>query len=172
VVVCAGSWSRELLKNINLNLPVRPVKGYSLTYETTGLNNKPNFAIVDESIHTAITPFENRVRVAGTAEFVGFDDQIHPKRVNYLNNMLKSVYPNLHSQIDTNEGKIWHGFRPMSADGLPYIGKTKIEGLYVNCGQGHLGWTLAMGSANLLADEVQNQKSLINIKPYLASRSL
>jgi len=72
-----------------------------------------------------------------------------------------------------NEGKIWHGFRPMSADGLPYIGKTKIEGLYVNCGQGHLGWTLAMGSANLLADEVQNQKSTeIDIKPYLASRSL
>ena len=60
----------------------------------------------------------------------------------------------------------------MSADGLPYIGKTKVDGLYVNCGQGHLGWTLAMGSANLLADEVQNQKSLINIKPYLASRSL
>ena len=63
-------------------------------------------------------------------------------------------------------------FRPMSADGLPYIGKTKVDGLYINCGQGHLGWTLAMGSANLLADEVQNQKSLINIKPYLASRSL
>ena len=172
VVVCAGSWSGELLKNVKLNLPVRPVKGYSLTYETTGLNNMPKYAIVDESIHTAITPFKNRVRVAGTAEFVGFDDQIHPKRVNYLNDMLKNVYPNLFSQIDTNEGKIWHGFRPMSADGLPYIGKTKVDGLYVNCGQGHLGWTLAMGSANLLADEVQNQKSLINIKPYLASRSL
>jgi len=84
VVVCAGSWSQRAFKNINLNLPVRPVKGYSLTYDTTGLNNKPNFAIVDESIHTAITPFENRIRVAGTAEFVGFDDQIHPKRINYL----------------------------------------------------------------------------------------
>ena len=172
VVICAGSWSRDLLKNLRLNLPVRPVKGYSLTYDTAGLNNKPNYAIVDESIHTAITPFENRIRVAGTAEFVGFEDQIHPKRIKYLNNMLESVYPNLFKQIDLNEGKIWHGFRPMSADGLPFIGKTKIEGLFVNCGQGHLGWTLAMGSANLLADEVQNCKSEIDINPYLAKRSL
>ena len=172
VVMCAGSWSRDLLKQLRLNLPVRPVKGYSLTYETTGLNNKPNYAIVDESIHTAITPFENRIRVAGTAEFVGFDDQIHPKRISYLNSMLENVYPNLFRQIDLNEGKIWHGFRPMSADGLPFIGKTKIEGLFVNCGQGHLGWTLAMGSANLLADEVQNCKSEIDINPYLAKRSL
>jgi D-amino-acid dehydrogenase len=60
----------------------------------------------------------------------------------------------------------------MSSDGLPFIGKTKIEGLYVNCGQGHLGWTLAMGSASLLADEVQAIQSEIDIKPYLASRSL
>jgi D-amino-acid dehydrogenase len=86
--------------------------------------------------------------------------------------MLENVYPNLFRQIDLNEGKIWHGFRPMSADGLPFIGKTKIEGLFVNCGQGHLGWTLAMGSANLLADEVQNCKSEIDINPYLAKRSL
>tara|TARA_Y100001970_G_scaffold241839_1_gene305746 strand:- start:90 stop:536 length:447 start_codon:yes stop_codon:yes gene_type:complete len=148
------------------------VKGYSLTYETAGLNNKPNYAIVDEAIHTVITPFKNRIRVAGTAEFVGFDDQIHPKRIKYLNNMLENIYPNLFRQIDISQGKIWHGFRPVSADGLPFIGKTKIEGLYVNCGQGHLGWTLAMGSANLLADEVQNCESVIDISPYLAKRSL
>ena len=172
VAICAGSWSRDLLRNLRLNLPIKPVKGYSLTYETAGLNNKPNYAIVDEAIHTVITTFENRIRVAGTAEFVGFDDQIHPKRVNYLNSMLENVYPNLFKQIDLDQGKIWHGFRPVSADGLPFIGKTKIEGLFVNCGQGHLGWTLAMGSANLLADEVQNCESVIDISPYLAKRSL
>ena len=147
VVVCAGSWSRNLLKQMKLNLPVRPVKGYSLTYDTAGLNNKPNISLVDESVHTAVTPFQNRIRVAGTAEFVNFDDSIHPKREKYLNKMLESVYPSLYKQIDKTSGKIWHGFRPMSADGLPFIGKTKIDGLFVNCGQGHLGWTLAMGSA-------------------------
>ena len=172
VIVCAGSWSRELLKKLRLNLPVTPVKGYSLTYDTNGLNNAPQISIVDESIHTAITPFEHRIRIAGTAEFVKFDDTIHPKREAYLNNMLRSIYPSLFSQVDRSEGKIWHGFRPMSADGLPFIGKTKIEGLYINCGQGHLGWTLAMGSAALLADQLQGKDSDIDIEPYLASRTL
>ena len=59
-----------------------------------------------------------------------------------------------------------------SADGLPFIGTTKIEGLFVNCGQGHLGWTLAMGSAALLADQLQFKDSEIDRNPYLASRSL
>mgnify|MGYP005736680881 FL=1 len=86
--------------------------------------------------------------------------------------MLQAVYPSLYSQLDKDESKLWHGFRPMSSDGLPFIGKTKIPGLYVNCGQGHLGWTLAMGSANLLADEIQNTESEIDRNPYLASRSL
>tara|TARA_Y100000768_G_scaffold379894_1_gene356239 strand:- start:581 stop:1891 length:1311 start_codon:yes stop_codon:yes gene_type:complete len=172
VVVCAGSWSRELLKNIQINLPVRPVKGYSLTYDTAGLNNSPNYSVVDESIHTAITPFSNRIRVAGSAEFVGYDDHIHPSRESYLNNMLQNIYPGLYSQIELNDGKLWHGFRPMSADGLPFIGNTRISGLYVNCGQGHLGWTLAMGSATLLADEIQNKESDIDRNPYLASRAM
>ena len=172
VVVCAGSWSRELLKSIQINLPVRPVKGYSLTYDTAGLNNSPNYSVVDESIHTAITPFSNRIRVAGSAEFVGYDDQIHPSRESYLNNMLQNIYPSLYSQIELNDGKLWHGFRPMSADGLPFIGNTRISGLYVNCGQGHLGWTLAMGSATLLADEIQNKESVIDRNPFLASRAI
>jgi D-amino-acid dehydrogenase len=86
--------------------------------------------------------------------------------------MLRNIFPNLYSQIDKSEGKIWHGFRPMSADGLPFIGRTKIDGLFVNCGQGHLGWTLAMGSAALLADQIQKKESDIDIHPYLASRSL
>ena len=172
VVICAGSWSREILKQTKLNLPVRPVKGYSLTYETAGLNNQPNISLVDESIHTAVTPFENRIRVAGTAEFVNFDNNIHPEREKYLNDMLKSIYPNLYSQIDKTTGKLWHGFRPMSADGLPFIGKTSVKGLLVNCGQGHLGWTLAMGSAALLADQLLDTKSDINFEPYRASRSL
>ena len=172
VVICSGSWSRELLKKVGLNLPVRPVKGYSLTFDTTGLNNVPNISLVDESIHTAVTSFQNRIRVAGTAEFAGYDDAIHPKRIDYLYRMLENIYPSLYSQLEEGEGKIWHGFRPMSADGLPFIGTTKIKGLFVNCGQGHLGWTLAMGSAALLADQLQDKDSEIDRNPYLASRSL
>ena len=75
-----------------------------------------------------LTSFQNRIRVAGTAEFASYDDAIHPKRIDYLYRMLENIYPSLYSQLEEGEGKIWHGFRPMSADGLPFIGTTKIEG--------------------------------------------
>jgi D-amino-acid dehydrogenase len=172
IVVAAGSWSHALLKQVGLRLPVRPVKGYSLTLDTAGLNNKPKLAVLDESTHTAVTPLGNRIRIAGTAEFTGFDDDIHPKRIVYLNEMLKAIYPKLYSQLDLEEGRLWYGFRPTSADGLPFLGKTKIEGLFVNSGQGHSGWTLAMGSASLVADLIVNKSTDIDPSPYLASRSL
>ena len=172
VVVAAGSWSHSLLKQVGLRLPVRPVKGYSLTLDTAGLDGKPKLAVIDESIHTALTPLGNRIRIAGTAEFAGFNDDIHPKRITYLNETLKAIYPKLYSQLDLEEGRLWYGFRPMSADGLPFLGKTKIDGLYVNSGQGQLGWTLAMGSGSLVADLIVNKSTDIDPSPYLASRSL
>ena len=171
VIVCAGSWSPILLKELGIKIPVKPVKGYSLTYNTAGLNNTPNLSVIDESIHIAITPYKNRIRVAGTAEFVGFNDEVHPKRITYLNSKLNEVYPSLFSKVQGDEdAEVWFGFRPMSADGLPFIGETKIEGLYLNTGHGHLGWTLAMGSANLLADQMTNAETEIDSKPYLANR--
>jgi len=171
VVVCAGSWSPILLKEIGIKIPVKPVKGYSLTYNTAGIRNTPKLSVIDESIHIAITPYINRIRVAGTAEFVGFNDDVHPKRVNYLNSKLNEVYPHIFSKVkDDEEVEVWFGFRPMSADGLPFIGESKVKGLYLNTGHGHLGWTLAMGSADLLADQIVGIETQIDSKPYQANR--
>ena len=171
VVICAGSSSTALLKKLGIRLAVRPVKGYSLTYETIGIKNPPKLSIIDESIHIAITPFANRIRVAGTAEFVGFNEDIHPKRIDYLNSKLNEVYPNLYSKVkDDEEVELWFGFRPMSADGLPFIGESKIKGLYINTGHGHLGWTLAMGSAELIADQIIGEQTQIDSQPYQATR--
>jgi len=171
VVICAGSWSPVLLKEIGIKIPVKPVKGYSLTYNTVGMRNTPKLSVIDESIHIAITPYINRIRVAGTAEFAGFNDEVHPKRVNYLNSKLNEVYPNIYSKVkDDEEVEVWFGFRPMSADGLPFIGESKYKGLYLNTGHGHLGWTLAMGSADLIADQITGVETQIDRKPYLANR--
>ena len=171
VVVCAGSHSTALLKQLGIKIPVKPVKGYSLTYDTIGIKNAPKLSVIDESIHIAITPFANRIRVAGTAEFVGFNDDLHPKRIDYLNSKLNEVYPNLYSKVKDDENlELWFGFRPMSADGLPFIGESKIKGLYINTGHGHLGWTLAMGSAELIADQIIGEETQIDSKPYQANR--
>ena len=171
IVICAGSWSSTLVKDLSIKIPVKPVKGYSLTYNTSGIKSTPKIPVIDEGIHIAITPYKNRIRIAGTAEFVGFNDDIHPKRFNYLNSKLNEVYPTLYSKVkDDEEVEIWFGFRPMSADGLPFIGESKIKGLYLNTGHGHLGWTLAMGSADLLADQVVGVETKIDSKPYQANR--
>ncbi len=171
VVICAGSWSPILLKELGIKIPVKPVKGYSLTYNTAGIRNTPKLSVIDESIHIAITPYSNRIRVAGTAEFVGFNDEIHPKRFNYLNSKLNEVYPHIFSKVkDDEELDMWFGYRPMSADGLPFIGESKIKGLYINTGHGHLGWTLAMGSAELIADQIIGNETQIDSKPYKANR--
>ena len=171
VVVCAGSWSPILLKELGIKIPVKPVKGYSLTYNTAGIRNTPKLPVIDEGVRIAITPFANRIRVAGTAEFAGFNDEIHPKRFNYLKSKLNEVYPSIFSKVkDDEEAEMWFGFRPMSADGLPFIGESKVKGLYLNTGHGHLGWTLAMGSADLIADQIVGSETQIDSKPYLASR--
>ena len=171
VVLTSGSWTNNLLKNTRLNLPVKPVKGYSLTLDTSILNDTPKMPIIDEEIHTAITPLGYSLRVAGTAEFAGFNEGIHQKRIDYLYKTLESIYPSISSNLDLDEGTLWYGFRPMSPDGMPYIGPTKISGLFVNTGHGHSGWTLAMGSADLLADIILNKETKIGSEPFLVSRS-
>ena len=172
VVLTSGSWTNNLLKNTRLNLPIKPVKGYSLTLDTSFLDSIPKIPIIDEEIHTAFTPLGYSLRVAGTAEFAGFREDIHQKRIDYLYKTLESIYPSISAKLDLEKGSLWYGFRPMSPDGMPYIGPTKISGLYVNTGHGHSGWTLAMGSADLLSDMIVEKSSKINAGPFLASRAV
>ena len=122
VVLTSGSWTSNLLKNTRLNLPVKPVKGYSLTLDTSMLKDTPKMPIIDEGIHTAFTPLGYSLRVAGTAEFAGFNEGIHQKRIDYLYKTLESIYPSITSNLDLGKGALWYGFRPMSPDGMPYIG--------------------------------------------------
>jgi len=172
VVLTSGSWTNNLLKNTRLNLPVKPVKGYSLTLDTSILNDAPKMPIIDEEIHTAFTPLGYSLRVAGTAEFAGFNEDIHQKRIDYLYKTLESIYPSISANLDLDKGALWYGFRPMSPDGMPYIGPTKISGLFVNTGHGHSGWTLAMGSGDVLADLMLKKQPNIEVKPFLASRAV
>ena len=172
VVLTSGSWTNNLLKNTRLNLPIKPVKGYSLTLDTSILSDVPIMPIIDEGIHTAFTPLGYSLRVAGTAEFAGFNEDIHQKRIDYLYKTLESIYPSISANLDLDKGTLWYGFRPMSPDGMPYIGPTKISGLFVNTGHGHSGWTLAMGSGDVLADLMLKKKPNIEVKPFLASRAV
>ena len=166
VVLAAGNQSPTLLKGTGLSLRIKPVKGYSLTLDISGQILRPTMPVIDDGLHAAATPLGTQLRLAGTAEFTGFDARLSSARIDNLLNFLKALYPNIYENIDKEAVSPWTGFRPMSADGKPFIGPSNIEGLYINTGHGHLGWTMAMGSAHLLASFIRGQKPDIVSHPF------
>lgn len=166
-VIAAGSYSTPLLERVGIHLPVRPAKGYSLTFRQSA-NATLNTPILDDDFHAAIVPLDGHVRVAGTAEFAGYDLTSRPSRIRNLMRLLVQVLPN--GRFDLSEAKQWCGLRAMSSDGVPIIGGTAIGNLYVSTGHGHLGWTMAAGSARLLADLISGTPSGMDAAPFSLRR--
>lgn len=170
VVVAAAAWSPKLLKNTKVSVSIKPVKGYSITTELTQQNLMPNRAIIDNELHAAVTPFATRIRLAGTAEFAGWNYNLDQARLNNLWNMLNTINPDLAATTDKATASNWCGFRPMSADGNPYIGSTSVNGLYLNTGHGYLGWTQAPGSGALMTEIINKHPTSIDTSPYRIDR--
>ena len=170
VVLATGHTSWKLLKPHGLHLPVRPVKGYSLTLDMSGLDRRPGLPVVDEALHAILTPMGERLRIAGTAEFAGLDGTLREERVDNLRHLVRRVYPELADTLLGGEQKAWCGFRPMSADGRPFIGETRARGLWLTTGHGHLGWTQAMGSGDLLAALISGETPPVPAEPFAATR--
>lgn len=166
VVVAGGAWTSDLLKNIGISLSIKPVKGYSLSVPMNNEITLPTKAILDDDLHAAITPLGSSIRLAGTAEFSGWNDDIDSKRIDNLWNFFRTITPKLYEQSRVESAEQWCGFRPMSADGLPYLGRTFIEGVYVNSGHGPLGWSQAAGSAHLISQVVAGCPTSIDIDSF------
>ena len=171
IIIAAGAHSPALLRSVACSLAVKPAKGYSLTFDCTELGDLPGVAILDAASHSAVSRFGERLRVVGTADFAGFDKSIAQSRVDQLFVVLESLLPGMAAKVDRGAGQAWAGLRPMSSDGRPFIGAGNIEGLFINAGHGALGWTMAMGSAHLLADQMTGRPVEIDCNPFLASRS-
>jgi D-amino-acid dehydrogenase len=170
VVVSAGVGGRALLAPLGINLPVQPAKGYSLTLSTASLEGTVlAHPLVDPRLHISVTPLPDRLRILGMAEFIGHDRAIEPSRLRLLQQFFERLLPDMAAQLDWAAGEAWAGLRPMSSDGRPFIGATPIEGLWLNCGHGHLGWTMAVGSARLLADLMTGATPEIAPAPFAVS---
>lgn len=164
-ILATGARCFQLLAPLGIKLPVRPVKGYSLTFKKlSGL--MPSLPVVDESLHAAITPLGKSLRIAGMAEITGFNTDMRTARLRPLLGLLRKTYPELAQGLNIDDATSWHGFRPVSADGVPFIGKTHLTGLALNTGHGHMGWTLSTGSGALLADILTGAKPVIDPAPY------
>lgn len=166
LIISTGAWSSELLRSIGINISVKPVKGYSLSVPVEQYKYMPKHAVLDDEMHAAITPLGDQVRLAGTAEFSGWNAQLDPSRIDNLWQFFQSLMPNLYAHSNRHESESWCGFRPMSADGLPFIGGSRVKGLYVNTGHGPLGWTQAAGSAYILCQQITDGVVGIDASPY------
>ena len=158
-VLALGSYSPQLLAPLGMQLPVYPLKGYSLTLPITNAAMAPNSTILDESYKIAITRFEDRIRVGGMAEVAGFDLSLEPRRRATLEKVVKDLYPD---GGDLSQASFWTGLRPATPDGTPVIGATPYRNLFLNTGHGTLGWTMAAGSGRYLADLMSGKKPQIS----------
>ncbi|MFK8257074.1 D-amino acid dehydrogenase [Erwinia sp. AnSW2-5] len=147
-VVAFGSFSTALLDEI-VKVPVYPLKGYSLTIPIKDAAAAPVSTVLDETYKVAITRFDNRIRVGGMAEIVGFNTKLLPARRRTLEMVVGDLFP---QGGHIEQADFWSGLRPMTPDGTPIVGRTPLKNLFLNTGHGTLGWTMACGSGQLLSD--------------------
>ena len=156
-VVALGAHSTTLLKGI-VDIPVYPMKGYSITVPITDAARAPVSTILDESYKIAVTRFDDRIRVGGMAELAGFDLRLNPRRRATLEMVVNDLFP---GAGDTSQASFWTGLRPMTPDGTPIVGRTGLANLFLNTGHGTLGWTMSCGSAQMLADLMSAKRPAI-----------
>jgi D-amino-acid dehydrogenase len=157
-VVACGSYSRAVLAPLGVDLPVYPVKGYSLTAPIVSETAAPVSTVLDETYKIAITRFDDRIRVGGMAEIVGFDLNKPTKRRATLEMVTNDLFPGCGALA---QAQFWTGLRPMTPDSTPIVGATVYRNLFTNTGHGTLGWTMACGSGQLIADLVTGYRPAI-----------
>ncbi|WP_436644050.1 D-amino acid dehydrogenase [Microbaculum sp. FT89] len=160
IVVAFGSYSPALVRPLGLRLPVYPVKGYSITLPIADEARAPVSTVMDETYKIAITRLGSSIRVGGTAEIAGYDLSLRPGRRGPLDFSVGDLFGG-GGQMD--KATFWCGLRPMTPDGPPIVGATRIGGLYLNTGHGTLGWTMACGSARVLADLISGQTPDVDV---------
>ncbi|MEO6031631.1 MAG: D-amino acid dehydrogenase [Burkholderiaceae bacterium] len=153
-VLAFGSYSRDFLAPLGLDIPVYPVKGYSLTVPLVDPALAPQSTVLDETYKVAVTRFDDRIRVGGMAELGGFDLRLNPRRRETLERVVTDLFP----CGDLPQATFWTGLRPMTPDSTPIVGATPYPNLFLNTGHGTLGWTMACGSGKLVADQVLGQR--------------
>ncbi|MDQ0319091.1 D-amino-acid dehydrogenase [Pararhizobium capsulatum DSM 1112] len=166
IVVALGSYSPLLLKPLGIRLPVYPVKGYSLTLPITDVSRAPESTVMDETFKIAITRLGDRIRVGGMAEISGYTNDLGQARRRTLEHSVTDLFPG----GDIAKATFWSGLRPMTPDGTPVIGPTKIGGLFLNTGHGTLGWTMSTGSARVINDLVSGRKPDIDATDLAIAR--
>jgi D-amino-acid dehydrogenase len=147
-VVAMGSYSARLLQGVGVRIPVYPAKGYSATMQICDDSAAPRASVTDEAYKMVFTRLGDRLRIAGTAEFNGYEMDLNHVRCHALIARARTLFP---EAAEYHQPSFWTGLRPATPSNRPLIGATRIEGLYLNTGHGTLGWTEACGSSHAIS---------------------
>lgn len=158
IVLALGSWSPLLARPAGLRLPIVPAKGYSVTLAADG-PAAPVVSVTDDEHKMVYSRLGDRLRAAGTAEMTGHDPSLNQRRWRLIARRAQELFP---QAGDFDRVEPWAGLRPVTPDSVPLIGATPLAGLWLNTGHGTLGWTMACGSARLLADLMEGKRPEID----------
>lgn len=165
-VLATGAEAPQFAKAIGCRLPIQPGKGYSLTMAP--LKNPPRIPMIFEEHHVAVTPLEGAFRVGSTMEFTGYDRSLNAKRLALLRN---SAAEHLEEPLPEKVDEEWAGWRPMSVDGLPCIGRAPgVGNLIVAAGNGMIGLATAPATGRLVAEIASEETPHLDAAPYSLSR--
>ena len=167
VVICAGVESRNFAAQLGDRVNIYPVKGYSITVNLNDSNSQagaPNVSLLDDETKLVTSRLGiDRFRVAGTAEFNGYNRDIRADRITPILNWVHDCFPS----INTSSVVPWAGLRPMMPDMMPKVGAGNASNVFYNTGHGHLGWTLSAITANIISDKVKQAMSSSTSVPGL-----
>lgn len=167
-ILSTGVYSPIMARKIGINLPIYPIKGYSITVDIEEGENAPLNSITDHHEKIVYSKLGNKLRAAGTAEFAGYDTSITEKRIDMMKNSAKRIFPHL-KNIDSASS--WACLRPSTPDGSPILGGTdKYKNLILNTGHGTLGWTQTFASAQIVSDFIEGKETELNIDEYSLKR--
>ncbi len=168
VVIAAGSWSGLIGKKLGLNLPMQAGKGYSFKLPEVKKNVRIPSIFLEARV--AVTPMDNTLRFGGTMEITGIDHRISMNRVKGIVDSIPNYYPEMKVEMPKQE-EVWHGLRPCSPDGLPYIGRSStINNLIIATGHSMMGLSLGPGTGKLISEMIDKEKTSISIKPFFIDR--
>lgn len=162
VVLCSGVWSAEMAKELDLKLPMQAGKGYTLTL--TNPKQLPELCSICTEARLAVTPMDGALRVGGTMEMAGTDESITPRRVRGITRAFPDYFPAF-NECDFADVKPWSGLRPVSPDGMPYIGRTqRWKNLTVATGHAMMGLSLAPATGRIIADVLSGENSPVALE--------
>ncbi len=162
-VAALGSYTPLLLRPLGLRLPVYPAKGYSATIALDDDSIAPSVSLTDDQHRLVFSRLGGRLRVAGTAEFAGYDTSLNEARCAALLARAFTLFPRAGRRAGA---EFWAGLRPATPNNVPLIGMSRYRNLFVNTGHGTLGWTMACGSGRLMADLVSGRLPEIDAADY------